>query len=99
MGINYDRRTAAGKLDPISIREIKRLTDSNNHAKALIKGAEMLKATLLSKKLSLVSQLQDLEGSLPRSLGRYRDDLHDEMMKYAKRSLSPEEYKQFYNSF
>ncbi len=95
---SYDR-SAAGKFDPKIVKEIRELTDANDHAGADALGAKMLGVKKLEQKLQLVSQLLKLEGSTPPSLRDYVYNLHTTLMTLAKQMLSPEEYDQFRRGF
>lgn len=95
---SYDR-TAASNFNPATVKEIAKLTDNNDHAKALLTGAKMLGLTGLVKKLDLVIKLQELEGRLPNGLKTYRDSLYDNLMAEAKKLLSEDEYRQFYSAY
>jgi hypothetical protein len=102
MSYSYDRaivRTATVTISDDVFKEIAGLTDSNNHTEANLLGAKTLKATALVKKLELVSKLQDLERSMPHTLGQYRYGLHQQLMEVAKRSLSPEDFERFHGCF
>ena len=92
-------RIATFKWDPNDISLIEQMTDRNNHTEALIVAADMLGLKNLKKKLTLVAQLQDMEGSMPMALREYRDSLYDALMAQAKRQLDPEQFKKFYGAF
>lgn len=98
MAYSYDR-TAAARFSPDTVKEIAKLTDNNDHAKALLTGAKMLGLTGLVKKLELVVKLQELEGRLPNGLKQYRDGLYDDLMDQATRLLGDDEYRQFNGAF
>jgi hypothetical protein len=95
---SYDR-TAAAKFNPETVAQIAKLTDNNDHGKALAVGAKMLGLKDLEKKVILVGELHKLEGSLPSGLKQYRDTLYDTLMAEAKKLLGDAEYKQFYGSY
>jgi len=94
MPYSYDR-IAASKLNPATLRSIARMTDNNQHGKALVTGAKMLGFEELSKKFTLISELQEMEGHLPTGLREYQYSLYQALMDAAKGVLSAEEYEQF----
>jgi len=99
MSYLYDRSAASSRFNPEVVRNIAKMTDENDHMGALVAGAKMLVLKGLEKKLTLVGQLQALEGHIPSGLKAYRDSLYDTLMAEAKRLLSDEEYKKFYGAY
>jgi hypothetical protein len=59
----------------------------------------MLGAKVLEKKFKLVLELHKLEGYMPKPLNEYSYFLYQQMMEYAKRVLSLEEFEQFHQAF
>jgi len=89
----------AARYDERTIEKIRKMTKRNDHNNAYIEGCKMIGARQLGKKFELVEGLNRLEGHLPHQLSEYRYSLYQDMMKAAERSLSPDEYKEFYRSF
>lgn len=87
------------KLDEKDIADLNSMTGRNDHTTAYIKGSELIGATHTAKKLELVAKLLKLEGYLPADLSKYQYRLYQEMLKEAKRTLSPEGYDEFYSCF
>lgn len=101
MDIEKMQRLAEGTsgVGPHELAQIKKATSRNDHQGALILGAAALGATQLKKKLELVKQLHTLEGSMPSSLGAYRDQCYKDLLALAKQKLSAKDYDAFYGSF
>jgi len=92
-------QAAQKSIAPAQLDQLKELTNRNHHSEAAVLGAKLLGARALEKKLGLVRQLHELEGSMPMALGQYRNLLFDALMEHAKRNLSEEDYKAFYGCF
>lgn len=92
-------RFIQAKFDLKVVEQIKKMTQQNDHGSALVSGALMLGHRRLAEKLDSVANLVRLEGSIPQTLKKYRDDLYKELMDYAKKTLSPDDYKLFYGAY
>lgn len=79
--------------------KIAKMTDYNDHAGAILAGAELLGSKDIAARIKLVSKLHDLEGSIPSSLIDYRYSLHKELKALAKKKLSSDDYDQFCGAF
>lgn len=86
------------ELNPTDLARLKGLTSRNNHSAALVLAAKMLGLTAMMRKFELVDQLIKLEGHKPKNLSDYSYALYEQLIEQAKRSLSPEDYEQFYRS-
>jgi len=82
-----------------TLARIAKMIDRNDHNGSYIAGAELLGAKSLAKKFELIGQLSKLEGSMPSGLMGYRYSLYQQLMAYAKKKLSSEDYDQFRGSF
>lgn len=81
------------ELDTI-IRKVEKLTDSNDHTVALMVIAMNFGLKSHYKKLSLISELHNIERSMPSSLGKYRSEVATDLMyKFVKRDLTDEQFK------
>jgi len=92
-------KTARGGFNPLLVDQIRDMTNRNHHTRAMALGAKMLGYTHLAKRIQLLSQLVDLEGYLPPTLKNYSNGLYDVLMGQAERTLSKEEYAEFYAAF
>ena len=81
------------------LKEISVLTDYNDHNGAYQLGAHILEHTLLEKKLKMVGEIRDLQGSVDMNLGNYQYALYNELMEFAKKKLTPKDYYAFYSCF
>lgn len=86
-------------FDSNVVDHIKEMTNRNLHSEANILGSKMLGAKVLEKKFKLVLELHKLEGHMPKPLGEYNYFLYQQMMEYAERVLTPEEFDQFHQAF
>jgi len=82
-----------------TVREIARFTDEGQHNEALILGAHMLGEKVLQKKFQLVGTLCRMEGHMPTGVGKYRDNLYDQLMARAKNKLSNIEFDHFRSAY
>lgn len=92
---DLQRVTAAKKLDPKDLKEIKELTQANDHVGADIMRAYLLGAKKLEQKLQLVKKLVELEGSMAHGLRDYAYGLHENVIALGKQNLSPEDFAEF----
>lgn len=88
-------RIAAKKLDPKDLKEIKELTQANDHVGADIMRAYLLGAKKLEQKLQLVKKLVELEGGMAHGLRDYAYGLHENVIALGKQNLSPEDFAEF----
>lgn len=81
------------------IKKIAGMTDRNDHtgARVLI-STSILKNKKLVKIFKAIEDIQNVEGHLPNSLGKYSSEKTDEMMKLAKRELDQTRYSRLRDS-
>lgn len=87
------------KVTNAVIRRIAKLTDRNDHNGAMLVALTALGMTWQHKAMEHVTAIHKIMGHMPPELTKYRKSLYDEMMHFAKRGMSKEEYKEFYNAF
>lgn len=88
-------RTAKLDLDHKKLNKIEKLVDGNNHPEAYILGAEILGAKNLKEIFKKISEIQNLEGYIPKELKTYREDKVTDLKEFAKKNLSEEDYELF----
>lgn len=81
------------------IGKIAKLVSRNEHAKAFELGAKLIGAKKMEKKMSLIGNLQDLDGFTDSNLERYRKMAEDDLMRMSKDALSGEQYDAFKGAF
>ncbi len=87
------------KVDKNVLMKIKKQTAINNHIGARMIGAKAMGHKRLYQKFELVDKLQALEGELPNGLYEYSGSLLKELLAYAKKKLSMEDFKSFRAAF
>lgn len=81
------------------IKKVASMTDGNDHTGArILIASSVLKNKKLVKIFKAIEDIQNLEGHLPNSLGKYSSEKTDEMMKLAKRELDQTRYARLHDS-
>jgi len=78
----------ARELDPKAVNYMKQLTARNNHTMARYQLALQMKNKRLMKLYSSIIDIQDVYGSLPMDVSKFRMSLEKELMSQAKRMYS-----------
>jgi hypothetical protein len=82
-----------------SIQKIERYTSDNDHSYAVLELAKLVGNQMFVKIVKHISDIRDLEGHLPHHLGKYRNEIRDELLDLAKKKFDDETYKAIYNAF
>ena len=87
MGIVTGKPKVTESLDTKQIvAKIAKLTDRNDHTRAVLELATFLNDTKSIKKLQAVETIHTIEGSMPTEISKYRSSvLQDLMDKFAKK--------------
>ena len=87
MGIVTGKPNVTESLDTKQIvAKIAKLTDRNDHTRAVLELATFLNDTKSIKKLQAVETIHTIEGSMPTEISKYRSSvLQDLMDKFAKK--------------
>ena len=81
------------------IKKVAGMTDGNDHTGTrILIASSVLKNKKLVKIFEAIEEIQNVEGHLPNSLGKYSSEKTDEMMKLAKRELEPIRYSRLHDS-
>ncbi len=81
------------------VAKLEKLTDHNDHNGSVIEGAKFLKHKKIENCMKLVAKIHEMEGHMPDGLYQYRRDILKELLAYAKRELSKEDYEKFHGAF
>ena len=82
-----------------TIKEIKKLTANNQHTESIMKLAGFLNQEVAQKKLSLIQQLQTLEGSLDSNLDAYRTRIRNNLLSIVLRDYGKDVFQLVRSSF
>lgn len=82
-----------------TIKEIKKLTANNQHTESIMKLAGFLNQEVAQKKLSLIQQLQTLEGSLDSNLDAYRTCIRNNLLSIVLRDYGKNVFQLVRSSF
>lgn len=74
------------------VKDIQDLTDDNAHTEALLVLAKFLKAKELEKVFLGIQSIHNAIGSMPSTLGKFRDEMGEQLMKYAKSKLEKSDF-------
>ena len=96
--LNEAPKSTASKFDK-AIYDIADMTDRNDHTGALIAGAEFLGAKKLKRIFAAIDIIRVMEGSLHPTIGKYRSEKSEQLMKLAKKELDPEQFKKFNGAY
>jgi hypothetical protein len=96
---NLKWKTASIQITDKDIEYIRKLTSRNNHTEAYLFGAELLKVQKLVRLFETIQTIILIEGYLPPGASDYQYNLYKQLMEYAKRVLTKEQYEQFHSAF
>ena len=85
------------KIDDRVIEMCRKWQDKNEYSKVLVAMAGMLGFKKYSRILSLLGQIQDIEGHMPSELERYRFEITKSIRGYMKNHLSPSDQERVRN--
>jgi len=78
--------------------ELADLTHHNDHTEAALRLAKYLGATKYVKILSKISEIQDLERSMPEGLGKYKYEILQNLKAIMKQNLSSDDAQKLWMS-
>jgi len=81
------------------VKEIQDLTDDNAHTEALLVLAKFLKAKELEKVFLGIQMIHNAVGSMPSSLGKFREEMGVQLMSYAKQKMSKEDFNKVQGAY
>ena len=100
MGIVTGKPKVTESLDTKQIvAKIAKLTDRNDHTRAVLELATFLNDTKSFKKLEAVDTINTIEGSMPSEISKYRDSILKDLMNKVKSKYGSDAAKEVNGAF
>ena len=89
----------AMKIAPQAFKQLAKLTDNNDHNRAVMEGFKLFKNKKMAKATQGLMDMHDAFGHMPQEMLKVRDMMYQILFDEAKKKLSPEDFKKFNSSF
>ena len=89
----------AMKIAPQAFKQLAKLTDNNDHNRAVMEGFKLFRNKKMAKAAEGLMMMHEAFGHMPQELLKVRNMMYEILFKEAKKKLSPEDFKKFNGSF